>query len=194
MNPTLKYLTLSLIGIFILSSFGVQNEKKIYFHQIRYTASSVELEKWNISDTANVSFVMEIVDKLGRTEELRFYARGHQLYWPGSAFYGGPIIKYDYPENMIIETYFSADNEIANDFLTSEAPFRTIYYLNEQNEIERFEEKYKIDFEWNKESLEKTIEHLELYKQFESEKSGLNKVFGYNYAFAKLNGIDPKMK
>lgn len=153
-----------------------------------------ELEKWNISDTANVSFVMETVDKLGRTEELRFHARGHRLYWAGSAFYGGPIIKYDYPENMIIETYFSADNEIANDFLTSEVPFRTIYYLNEKNEIERFEEKYKIDFEWNKESLEKTIEHLEFYKQFESEKSDLNKVFGYNYAFAKLNEIDPKMK
>lgn len=194
MNKTLKFISLSLIGILILTSFGLQNEPKILFHKIRFTASSVELEKWNIKDTTGTAFVMETIDNYGRTKELRFYNYKHELYWAGSGFYGGPIIKFDYFENKIVETFFSADNEIANDFSTSEVPYRFIYYLNGQNEIERTEMKYKMDFEWTKESLEETIKHLELYKQYAFDGSDLNQVFGYTYAFAKMNGINPKKK
>ncbi|WP_299782926.1 hypothetical protein [uncultured Formosa sp.] len=194
MNKTFKFISLSLIGIFILTSFGLQNEPKILFHKIRFTASSVKLEKWNIKDTIGTEFVMETIDDYGRTKELRFYNWKHQLDWAGSGFYGGPIIKYDYEKNKIIETFFSSDTEIANDFSTSEVPFRFIYYLNSQNSIERTEMKYKMDFKWTKESLEKTIKHLEFYKQYSSEETDLDQVFGYTYAFAKMNGIEPKTK
>lgn len=192
MNKTLKFISLSLIGILILTSFGLQNEPKKLFHKIRFTASSVELEKWNIKDTTGTAFVMETLDNYGRTKELRFYNWKQQLDWAGSGFYGGPIIKYDYEKNRIIETFFSSDNEIANDFETSEVPYRHIYFLNDENQIIDLKQIYKIDFEWTKESFEKTIKHLEFYKHYPDEGSELNSVFGYSYGYAKMNGINPK--
>ena|SRR5690606_1683876 len=194
MNKTLKFIPLILIGILILTSFGLQSEPKILFHKIRFTASSVELEKWNIKDTTGTAFVMETLDNYGRTKELRFYNWKHQLDWAGSGFYGGSIIKYDYEKNKIIETFFSSDNEIANDFKTSEVPYRHIYFLNDNNQIVDLKQIYKIDFEWTKESFEETIKHLEFYKNYPDEGSDLNNVFGYSYGFAKMNGVNPKRK
>lgn len=189
------HILLVAIPLFIFLSFTFQKNEKIIFHEIEYTASSVELVKWNITDTTSISFVQETIDNLGRTKELRFFNYRHQLAWAGSGFYGGAIIKYDYSENQIIETFFSADNEIANDFSTSEVPYRFIYHLDENQEIIKTEMKFKIDFEWTKESFEQTINHLEFYKQYTtSEGSDLEGVFGYNYAYAKMNEISPKMK
>ncbi|WP_282124775.1 hypothetical protein [Algibacter mikhailovii] len=194
MNKTIKFISISLIGILILTSLGLQNESKILFHKIRFTASSVELEKWNIKDTIGTAFVMETIDNYGRTKELRFYNWKHQLDWAGSGFYGGPIIKYDYEKNKVIETFFSSDNDIANDFKTSEVPYRHIYLLNEKNQIVDIKRIYKIDFEWTQKNFEETIKHLEFYKQYPDEGSELNNVFGFDYAYAKMNGINPERK
>jgi len=169
----------------------------IYFHKIRYTDSYVQLVEWNTKDTLNSSFVKEIVDNNGNTKELRFYNYQHQLYWADSGLYGGAIVKYDYyDDSKIVETFFSSSNEIANDFSTSDMPYRFIYYLSDYdyNEIERTEMKYKIDFEWTKESLDETIEQLEYYRQHNSEDTELTQVFGYSYAFAKMHGINPEKK
>lgn len=194
MTKKLKYILPLLIGIIVLFSFALKSNESIYFHKIRYTASSVELVEWHTKDTLNTSFVKEIVDNTGKTKELRFYNYKHELYWAGSGFYGGPIIRYDYYDDKVIETFFSLDNEIANDFSTSEVPYRFIYYLTDSNQIERIESNYKMDFDWTKESLEETIKHLEFYKQYADEDTGLTKIFGYSYAIAKMNGIDPKIK
>lgn len=184
-----------LLAILIaLTSFAFKEGEKIRFHKIDITASSIELIKWNIKDTTNTAFVQEIVDSKGRTKELRFYNEKHQLTYTGSGFYGGPIIRYDYGDDKIIETFFREENEIANDFGISEAPYRFVYHLNKKKQIEKIEAKYKMDFDWTKESLDETIKHLELYKQHVSDGTGLQQVFGYNYASAKLKGITPKFK
>ena len=183
-----------IFGILILTGFGFQEKEKIVFHEIEYTASSIKLITWDIKDTSNTAFVQETIDDLGRTKELRFYNYKHQLDWAGSGFYGGPIIKYEYYENQIIETFFSSDYEIANDFWTSEVPYRFVYHLDKNHKIIDSELKYKIDFEWTKESLNKTIKHLEFYKAYTIENWKLDEVFGYNYAIGKLNGINPKLK
>lgn len=185
---------LIIIGLFLVTGFGFQENEKVIFHKINFTASSVELVQWNITDTTNTAFVQETIDNLGRTKELRFYNYRHQLDWAGSGFYGGPIIKYDYLKNQIIETFFSSENEIANDFWTSEVPFRFIYHLNDKSQIIDSEIKYKIEFEWTKESLDKTIKHLEFYKAYTIEDWKLDEIFGYNYAYGKLNGINPELK
>jgi hypothetical protein len=141
-----------------------------------------------------VPYVQETVDKLGRTIELRFFNYNNELDYAGSGFYGGPIIKFDYYENKIIETFFISENEYANDFRNSEVPYRFVYYLNSEYQIINTEMVYKIDFEWTKESIEGTIKHLEFYKEYAMDGSDLNEVFGYQYAQAKYNGKNPKLK
>lgn len=182
-----------LCGILNLG-FGFNGNEKEVFHEIMYTASSVEIVNWNITDTSHISFVQETIDNLGRTRELRFYNYLHHLEWAGSGFFGGPIIRYDYEENRIIETFFSNDYEIANDFMTSEVPCRFIYHLNEMNQIIDSEIKYKIEFDWTRESLDKTIEHLEFYRDYIIEGEPFDEVFGYNFAIGKLSGINPTSK
>jgi len=196
MNGNRKLFLLSFIGILIFVACESSNEQKEYFHQIRYSASSIYLEKWKISDTTNTAFVAETVDNHGRTKELRFYNYNHELDWAGSGFWGGPIIRYDYTDNQIIETFFSSDNEIANDFKTSEVPYKHIYSLNSENQIIDTKQIYKIDFEWTEESFEETSKHLDFYKDYvdESSGSGLEAVFGYGFAYAKMNGINPQTK
>lgn len=192
MKKTYLFLLFLLI-ILVFVSCQEQNSKVVY-HKIEFTSSSVELVQLNITDTTNTAFVKETIDDLGRTKELKFYNKKHKLDWAGSGFYGGPIIKYDYKEDQIIETFFSLETEIANDFRTSEIPFRFIYHLNDQNEILSIEMIYKIDFEWTEESLKNTIDHLEFYKQFASDGTALNEVFGYTYSIAKMDGINPKLR
>lgn len=196
MNRFLKFLLINATGIVFFASCEKDDENKTYLHEIRFTASSIELEKWNISDTTNIAFVKEFVDDKGRTKELRFYNYNHKLDWAGSGFWGGPIIRYDYTDNQIIETFFSSDNEIANDFKTSEVPYKHIYSLNNENQIIQTKQIYKIDFEWTEESFEETSKHLDFYKDYvdKSSGSGLEAVFGYGFAYAKMNGINPQTK
>ena len=133
MNKNIYLLTI--IAFLLVSGFGFQSKEKVLFHKITFTASSVELEQFNITDINNTAYVQETIDDLGRTKELRFYNYNNQLDWAGSGFYGGPIIKYEYEENQIIETFFNSESEIANDFSTSEVPYKFIYHLNDKNEI-----------------------------------------------------------
>lgn len=163
------------------------------FHAIEVTASSIYIKDWNTGDTTNTSYVMELTDWQGRTKELRFYNSRHQLTYTGSGFYGGPIIRYDYVGNKIIETFYSEENELAHDFRHSEVPYRFVYHLNQHMEIDSIERKYKLEVEWNKEDLDEAIDFLEEYKTFASEGSPLYTVFGYQFAFDKMGGVDPKL-
>jgi len=187
-----KIYILFFILFYSLIGFAQSNNEQIKFHKIRVSASSIYLVEFDISDTSNIPYVKEIIDSNGRTKEIRFYNSLNKLTYAGSGFYGGPIIRYDYANNKITETFYSGENEIANDFSTSEVPYRFIYYLDNNNKIESVEMKYKMEFEWTNESLNETIKHLELYKKYISEGSEINSIFGYTYALGKFNGIDPK--
>lgn len=194
MKKSFYYIMIS-VTLLALTAFVFQHTDKgerIRYHEIEFTASSIHLIKWNIKDTANTSFVQEIIDSQGRTKELRFYNSRHQLAYTGSGYYGGPIIRYDYTDNRITETYFSDENEIANDFTVSEAPYRHIYHLSGHSQITKIEQRYKMDLEWTKEGVEEAIKHLELYTDYPNESSDLTSVFGYEFAYAKLNGKNPK--
>jgi uncharacterized protein YxeA len=194
MNRILKFILTILI--IVSASISCSTESKIneFTHKIKFTASSVELIEWNTKDTIENSYVKEFVDDKGRTIELRFYNFKNELDWTGSGFYGGPIIRFDYEKNKIIETYFTTENDLAYDFKTSEVPYRQIYLLNDQNQIVDIKQIYKIDFALTKESLNKTIEHLEFYKDYTFENIDLKNVVGYKFAYKKLNGINPELK
>lgn len=184
-----------LIPLFFISTlFNLTLKKEeVYYHQIRFTSTSVHIVNWNVADTIGISFVEEFVDEKNRTKELRFYNSRHELDWAGSGFLGGPIMKYEYEDDKVVETFFSSESQIANDFKTSEVPYQNIYFLNEANQILRVEEKYKIDFEWEEESLEETINHLKFYKRIKPEAESLESIFGFQFAFVKMNGLDPKL-
>ena len=191
----MKELFKPLFLVFMITSCATvkpYGKNRSLIHKIEFTASSVELINWNTNDTINAAFVREFIDDAGRTKELRFFNSKKELNWAGSGFYGGPIIKYDYQKDKIIETFFSAENELASDFKASEVPYRHIYYLNADDEIIEVKEFYKMDFEWSKESFEQTIKHLEFYKQYPNEGSELPNVFGYQFAFRKMNGKNPE--
>jgi len=114
------------------------------------------------------------------------------------AFYGGPVIKYIYEPNKIIETFYLNDDELYHDFQWSESPYRFIYELNSEGDITKVRSIYKMDFEFDKESVDSTINHLKFYKQFASETKeeimDIDHVFGYTFAIGKLNGRHPKFK
>ena len=184
-----------------------QNHARIVTHLTEYTTTDLKIIKLNTETKENESYLRESIDKKGRTIKLEFYNWNNELDWPGSGFWGGPIIKYKYDERKITETFFWREDEIANDFKYSEVPFRFIYELDEQNNIIDLKSIYKIDFEYEIASLEETIKHLELYKSIldNADKTNeldkelfdpwyVDKVFGYNYAIGKMNGIHPKKK
>ena len=156
--------------------------------------------EWNTSDTINGNFVVEKIDSEGRTKELRFYNWNRELDWPGSGFYGGPIIMFDYVGDEIIETYFSSENQIANDFIDSESEYKCVYSIV-NDEIVDVKYIYKIDFELNPEDLRRKINHLEFYLNLiQSNENDMNRaktgveIFGYGFAQGKLNGKSPKSK
>lgn len=181
-----------IMSVYSFSLHKQQDSGSIRFHKIEFTASSINLIEWNTSDTLNTAFVKEWIDSDGRTNELRFYNYKNELDYAGSGFYGGPIVKYTYRGNQIIETFYSEENEVAHDFKTSEVPYRFIYHLGNDQQITKIEQKYRIEFEWSEESLNAAIEHLEFYKAYASDGSKLNSVFGYTYAYGKMNGHNPQ--
>jgi hypothetical protein len=97
--------------------------------------------------------------------------------------------------NKIIENYFIQDTGKTNDFMDSEVPYKTIYYLNDNDEIIKTESKYMIDFVLNQENIDAIIEHLKIYKNYTSGLSSGKpfEIFGFSFALSKLNGINPKV-
>ena len=194
MKKELKFIFTILIIISSLISCSTEPKVREYTHKIEFTASTVELIEWNTKDTIESSYVKEFVDDKGRTIELRFYNFKNELDWTGSGFYGGPIIRYEYEKNKITETYYTSENELAYDFNTSEVPYQQIYFLDDENRIIDIKQIYKIDFELTKESLNTTIEHLEIYKDYTLENFELDNVVGYKFAYSKMSGINPELK
>jgi len=188
MNMNYKHLIIALIFLSRLS-FGQEN---VYFHQTKYTDTEVEIVKWNIKDTLNISFVKEKVDNVGRVVELIFcYKNSHPF--PGDGHYGGPIIKYEYSDSTITETAFLPNQQYAHYFNDSEVPFQFTYFFDKKLNITRVEANMILTFNWNKKSIEEIIKHLEFYKEYapvENDYKNFNSVFGYRYSFVKYNGIN----
>lgn len=177
-----------------LTSFNRLDEKPKYlYHKIDYTSSSVKLIEWNIESIESIAYVREEVDDKGRTVELRFYDYSHRLKWTGSGFFGAQIIRFEYSNKKIIETYFSSESKIAYDFKTSEVPFRFVYHLDDKGNLKESEMIYKMDFKWTEESISETINHLEFYKKLIVEAGKMDSVFGYNYSYAKMGGVNPTL-
>ena len=189
-----------IVSIFLLLiiflSCNKEDEKRIKYHEIEITASSINLLEKNITDKDNRSYVKEFIDSLGRTKRLEFYNSRGQLDYPGSGYYGGPIIKYHYEPNSITETAYTSDIDLANDFQTSEVPNQIIYYLNDNNEINKTVFRYKIEFNMEENQIDEIIQNLELYKDLIPnsglESRQMDSIFGYQFATAKLDGVNPK--
>ena len=182
--------------LLILTSCTEAKVDNIRYHEIEFTSSSVQLIEYNIEDFRGKNYVKEYIDSLGRTKRLEFYNANGHLDYPGSGYYGGPIIKYHYETKVITETAYTSDIDLANDFLHSEVPNQIIYYLNDNNEIEESTFRYKVEFIMKKEYLSEIIQQFELYKNLipNSGMEGylMDSIFGYQFASAKLNGINPK--
>ena len=193
----MKNILIIVFSILFLSSNPNEKEKTVY-HEIEFTATSIRIIKWNITDIKDKNYVKENIDSQGRTKRLEFYNYKGHLDYPGSGYYGGPIIKYHYEPKAITETAYTSDIDLANDFMYSEVPNQIIYYLNDKNEIEETTFRYKVEFTMDKEVITKVIENLELYKNLipktGMESYEMDSVFGYQFASAKLNGINPERK
>ena len=193
----MKYLIILLV-LFSSCLGKSQITENEQYHAIEFTTSSVKLLEFNIQTTDGKAYVKETIDSLNRTAKLEFFNWKGELGWAGSGFYGGSIIKYEYSENKIIETFFSDESEIFNDFQWSEAPYRFEYTLNDEGDLTKVKSVYKIDFEFNTESIDSTISHLKFYRKFapntSEETMDVDHVFGYTYAIAKLDGKHPKLK
>jgi len=190
-NINILLLLICLISFCSCLNQNEDSENIPYIHKINITASSIELVEFNTKEKSNMSYVTESLDKFGRVIELKFYNSRNELAYAGSGFYGGQIIRYEYIDGKIIETFFNSLTTLSNDFCCSEAPYRHVYFLNKENKITDIELLYKLDFTWKKESLEKAEKHLKFYQEYQEPKSKLNTVFGYTYSFAKMNGINP---
>ncbi|MCH4824561.1 hypothetical protein ML462_15415 [Gramella lutea] len=190
----MRIVSFFLLVVIFLSCNKEEEEKRIKYHEIEITASSINLLEKNITNKDNRSYVKEFIDSIGRTKRLEFYNSRGQLDYPGSGYYGGPIIKYHYEPNSITETAYTSDIDLANDFQTSEVPNQIIYYLNDKNEIDRTVFRYKIEFNMEKDQLDEIINNLKLYKDL-IPNSGLetremDSIFGYQFATARLHGIN----
>ncbi|WP_283642160.1 hypothetical protein [Croceibacter atlanticus] len=150
----------------------------------------------NIKEIKGKNYVKELVDSIGRTKQLEFYNTNGHLDYPGSGYYGSPIIKYHYEPKSIIETAYISDIDLANDFMFSEVPNQIVYDLNNSGEIENTTFRYKVEFNLDKEQIDKIIENFKLYRNLIPETGmesyTMDSVFGYQFASGKLKGFNPK--
>jgi len=185
-----------LIIFIILNSCTETKVDDIRYHEIMFTASSIELIQLNIKEIKGKNYVKELVDSIGRTKQLEFYNTNGHLDYPGSGYYGGPIIKYHYEPKSIIETAYISDIDLANDFMFSEVPNQIVYDLNNSGEIENTTFRYKVEFNLDKEQIDKIIENFKLYRNLIPETGmesyTMDSVFGYQFASGKLKGFNPK--
>ena len=166
-------------------AFGQQH---VLYHQYAETASSWDIIRWNLRDTANVIYKLkEVVDEKGRVKELDFLEQGHLV--DDYLCYLANRVTYEYKRNEIIERLFQGRQEMLA--TECEGAYKTIYHLDKQNFITKVETFSKYDFTGLDSSQVKQVKEWAQPYKVETPDSGQLQVDYYEYSFAKMNGIYP---
>lgn len=180
-----RIIEISIIVFLNISFTSCQNERVLY-HECCSTASSLQIDKWNITDKDNRCAMRETVDEKGRVKRLEFLINN-----------GGPslcylptIVEYEYTENLIIETLFDNRKEkmIANE---CEMNYKTIYHLND-GYIIKSETFFHIDsISYSPSEIEEVKKYINPYIEYEVVDTVNSFVEFYALSFAKYNGKFP---
>jgi hypothetical protein len=179
--------TITLVLIFLVARLTCGQGKEI-FHKYEPTASSWEIVQWNLTDTANAFYTLrEIVDENGRVKELDFLKNG--VLYDDCLCYLANRVTYEYNEGQIVERLFHNDYELlATD---CEMPYKSIYYLDNQNYILKIESFSKYNFSgMDSTEIKNWIEWVPTVRVQLPDSSQLQ-IDYYYHSFAKMNGVYP---
>ena len=165
------------------------NPNRVLFHAFSPTASSWNIEKWNIDENSKEIYILkETIDNKGRVVKLEFLKNGKLIDDP--LCYLANKVEYDYDDNKVTETLFHFDKELIG--TDCEMYYKTVYHLNDDNFITQLERFTKYNFDGLTES------EIENWKKWVPEKVILTdtskqnlEIEYYYHSFAKMNGIYP---
>jgi hypothetical protein len=181
--------TVFLILTFLLLNF-YENSGQVLFHDYCETASSWDIIKWNTPDSLVHAFILrETVDNKGRVIQLEFLENGK---YSGHLCYLANRVIFEYTDNKIIETLFSADKPLyATD---CEMWYKKIYHLDSDDYITKVETFALYDTaglnsaeiaQWKKWVPEYSVQDTN---------SGQFHVDYYDYSYSKMSGLYPISK
>ena len=176
------------------------SQKKVLFHKYIPTASSWNIEQWNISDTTNVTYALkEVVDNQGRVIELIFLENGKEI--DGGLCYLATRVEYEYQDKKIITRLYIADEPMLA--TECEMNYMSISHLDKDGYIEKRENFFAFDFSdmdsASIEEIKKYIpEHNVVIPNTIHSEWGIDFIMldidYYSLSYAKMNGIYPISK
>ena len=163
-------------------------QERVIYHAYHQTASSWDIDEWNISDTTKTPWTLkETIDSNGRVVELVFLENGQPS---RHLCYLANRVTFEYQENRIIETLYSSDQELlATD---CEMPYKTIYHLDKDGFITKTESFAKYDFtKSDSAEIKQWKEWVPEYVEKLADNETNLQIDYYYHSFAKMNGIYP---
>ena len=165
-------------------------QEKVLYHEYSPTASSWNVLEWNVKNPKDKRWIIrETLDNKGRVILLEFLKNGELI--TDNLCYLANRVEFEYLENQIIETLYDSDQELlATD---CEMWYKSVHYLNKDNQIERIERFSKYDFtNISKDEIEKWKTEWAPELRIEKPDSETMLQVDYFYhSFGKMNGIYP---
>ena len=183
------------IRYFFFLAFAISNSygQKILYHEYSPTASDWDVIEWNTKKNPKKDFILkENVDEKGRVTVLEFLY--DNKFFEDYVCYLANKVTFEYYDNKIVETLYQS-NELPN-ATDCEMWYKSIYHLNENNEVELVERFSIFDFtDMNSHEIENVKNYFkpEYYIENANSENSLQIEY-YYYSFAKMNGIYPASK
>ncbi len=159
----------------------------IIFHSYSPTASSYYIKEWNIDTTNHRRYIKETIDSKGRVKSLEFLI--NNLFPESSLCYLANYLTYDYqPNKIIVSSYYDKQSKMS---LECGEPWKTEYYLNGGviiKVVNHFDYDTTFYPQWLITEAKKEFARYETIIPTDSSNLSVN---GYNFSFAKLNGLYP---
>ena len=171
-------------------SWKSNGQEKLLYHEYSPTASSWNVLEWNVENPKEKRWIIrETLDNKGRVIMLEFLKNGELI--TDNLCYLANRVEFEYLENQIIETLYDSDQELlATD---CEMWYKSVYYLNKNNDIERIERFSKYDFtNISKDEIEKwKTEWAPELRIEKPDSETMLQIDYYYHSFGKMSGTYP---
>lgn len=168
-----------------------EDDKQTLFHEYYETSSDQHIKRWNIGkDSLPSNYVMEIIDNKGRVVELKFFKNNSLKY--DKLCYLSSWIKYEYPDDKTIITYFLNFEGDEDADIECEMPSKFTYTLSDDKKTildtkseYNFDKDFYLQNGWNENELNSALNYLK------SEKRNHRLISYFDKSYNKMNGVFP---
>ena len=171
----------------LCASFDSQNER-ILIHEFSPTASSWNVEKWNVDEKTNGYFIRETVDSKNRVIKLEFMKDQEVI--TNRLCYLPTVVEYQYYSDKIIEKLYV--NGKPMEATECEMHYKAVYHLK-NNYIEKIEKFRKFDtINYSDKEIIELKKYTPEYTFINCDDDDSNyEIEFYYHSFSKMDGIYP---